>query len=129
LDFGFCFFCFYSNLIREIVKDAEDYEGDNSYKRKTIPIVWGRKTAKIIVVALSVITTASLIYIYLKYLNDNITFWYFSIALIIPFLYMIYKTIIAKSKKEYHFISQLLKVIMLAGVMYSFVARYIISNL
>ncbi|MBE9468075.1 MAG: geranylgeranylglycerol-phosphate geranylgeranyltransferase [Bacteroidetes bacterium] len=126
---GFAFFAFITNLIREIIKDAEDYEGDKTYKRKTIPIVWGEKTAKIIVVALSVITTALLIYIYIKYLNDNITFWYFSLALIIPFIYMIFKIIIAKSKKQYHFISQLLKVIMLAGVMYSFVARYIISNL
>ncbi len=125
----FAIFAFLTNLIREIVKDCEDYNGDKSYKRKTIPIVWGRETAKKIIVALSLFVAFSLVYIYFKYLNDTITFWYFLIALIVPLFYLIYKTINAQSKREYHFISKLLKVIMFAGVMYSFVARYIMMHL
>lgn len=125
----FAFFAFITNLIREIVKDCEDYDGDKSYKRKTVPIVWGRKIAKIIVVVLSLITAAALIYVYIKYLNDTITFWYFLITLIIPLFYINFRTIKAKNKKDYHFISQFLKLIMFAGVMYSFVARYIMMNL
>ena len=125
----FAMFAFLTNLIREIIKDCEDYKGDKSYKRKTIPIVWGRETAKKIIVVLSLFTAFSLVYIYFKYLNDPITFWYFLIALIIPLFYLIYKTINAQNKREYHFISQVLKIIMFAGVMYSFVARYIMMNL
>ncbi|RLD58872.1 MAG: hypothetical protein DRJ01_12025 [Bacteroidetes bacterium] len=125
----FAFFAFITNLIREIVKDCEDYDGDKSCKRKTIPIVWGQKTAKLIVVILSAITSAALIYLYIVYLNDTITFWYFLITLLIPLFYMVLKTIKAQNKKDYHFISQFIKLIMFAGIMYSCVARYILINL
>lgn len=124
----FAIFAFLTNLIREIIKDCEDYNGDKSYKRKTIPIVWGRETAKKIIVVLSLFTASLLVYTYFKYLNDTITFWYFLIALIIPLFYINFRTIKAKNKKDYHFISQFLKLIMFAGVMYSFVARYIMMN-
>ena len=91
--------------------------------------MWGQKTAKLIVVILSVITSAALIYLYIVYLNDTITFWYFLITLLIPLFYMVLKTIKAQNKKDYHFISQFIKLIMFAGIMYSCVARYILINL
>ncbi len=38
---GFSLFAFLLNLVREIVKDAEDLEGDRAYGKRTIAVVWG----------------------------------------------------------------------------------------
>ena len=43
-------------LIREIVKDMQDIEGDGRQHCRTIPIIWGVKAAQIIVIALSFAT-------------------------------------------------------------------------
>lgn len=42
----FSFLAFFSTLARELVKDIEDIEGDKAQGLKTIPILWGIKTAK-----------------------------------------------------------------------------------
>ena len=38
---GYSVFAFILTLMREIVKDLEDYEGDFAFGRQTIPISWG----------------------------------------------------------------------------------------
>src|SRR5665647_485275 len=38
---GFALFAFLTNLIREIIKDIEDFEGDIAYGRNTVPVVIG----------------------------------------------------------------------------------------
>ena len=43
---GFALFAFLTNLIREIIKDTEDFEGDIAYGRNTIPVVIGILSAK-----------------------------------------------------------------------------------
>jgi len=42
----FSFLAFFSTLARELVKDIEDMKGDKAQELKTIPILWGIKTAK-----------------------------------------------------------------------------------
>jgi 4-hydroxybenzoate polyprenyltransferase len=59
---GFALFAFLTNLTREIIKDIEDFEGDVTYGRNTLPIVIGVVTSKIISVCL-VILTIVLLYI------------------------------------------------------------------
>lgn len=49
-------FAFAMTLIREIVKDMQDIEGDGCQHCRTIPIIWGVKAAQIIVIALSFAT-------------------------------------------------------------------------
>ncbi len=43
---GFAFFAFLTNLIREIIKDIEDFEGDIAYGRNTVPVVIGVLSCK-----------------------------------------------------------------------------------
>lgn len=40
------------NLVREIVKDMEDIEGDLVLRAKTLPIVWGKERAKWLVIGI-----------------------------------------------------------------------------
>jgi 4-hydroxybenzoate polyprenyltransferase len=55
-------FAFSMTLIREIVKDMEDMEGDGRFHCHTIPVVWGVKTAQIIVMVLSLLAFIMIIY-------------------------------------------------------------------
>lgn len=121
---GFAIFAFLSNFAREIIKDMEDIKGDKTLNARTLAIVLGEKGAKITVISILAITVAALVYCYLNFLNEPITAIYFSVALIAPLIFLTYRFIKAKEKKDYHFCSIFLKFIMLLGVLYAFVIRY-----
>ncbi len=123
---AFSFYAFILTLIREIIKDIEDFEGDRAYGRNTLPIVLGVTSSKIIIISFILLTQFSLIYVYFRFLKDPITLLYFSVFLIIPLLILLYKVFVAKEKTDYHFASNLSKVIMLAGIIYALVANYLI---
>jgi len=125
---SFAFYAFILTLIREIIKDIEDYEGDNAYGRQTMPIVLGVVNSKIILVSFILFTIFSLLYAYFRFITDYITLIYFIVFLIIPLIVLLYKLIIAETKREYHSASTLSKLIMLAGILYSLVANYIIHS-
>ncbi|MFC2098845.1 geranylgeranylglycerol-phosphate geranylgeranyltransferase [Bacteroidota bacterium] len=129
---GFSFFAFLATLIREIIKDVEDFEGDAAYGRNTLPIVLGIRFTKILIITLILLMIFSLIYVYITYLSrkpegelDLLSLLWFSLALILPFIYLIFRLIAARDRDEYHVCSNLTKLIMLAGILYS-VMFYII---
>jgi 4-hydroxybenzoate polyprenyltransferase len=123
---AFALFAFLLTMIREIIKDVEDFEGDSAYGRKTMPIVLGVLNSKIIIITFILTTLFSLLYINFRFLNDSITLIYFIVFLIIPLVFLVYKIIVAEDKKDYHRASNLSKLIMLAGISYALIANYII---
>jgi 4-hydroxybenzoate polyprenyltransferase len=125
---AFSFFAFITNLMREIVKDIEDFEGDRVYGRNSLPVVLGVKMSKNIVNVLAVITLIGLNYVYFSYLEDTVTLIYFSLFLYLPFIFLIAKNVKATKRAEFGFVGNLLKLIMLFGVLYALVARYIIQT-
>jgi len=132
---GFSFFAFLSTLVREIIKDIEDFKGDRAFGRNTIPVVLGIRTSKIIIVCLIGLNIFSLLYIYFKHLihtsggyPDFITLSYFIVFLIVPFIFLAYLIIQAVDNVQYHRASNLTKVIMLAGILYSLLAFIIITR-
>ena len=125
---AFSCFAFLVNLIREIVKDAQDFEGDNEYGRNSLPVVLGMKGTKIVAEILLLVTIVALAYVYLQYLRDTITLIYFSVFLFLPFIFLIFKIYVAKSKTDFRKIGNILKVTMLFGILYALVARYIIQT-
>lgn len=125
---GFALFAFLTTLIREIIKDMEDYEGDRAVGLRTLPVKAGLKASKTIVLVLSLITIVILYLICLKYLNDKITLAYVTLLIAIPFIMLIYRVMTAKEKHHFHRASSLMKMIMLAGILYSLVAGGIITS-
>ena len=132
---GFSFFAFLCTLVREIIKDMEDFKGDRAFGRNTIPVVLGNRTSKISIVCLIGFNIFSLMFIYFKHLlyNNNgqidfLTLSYFLVLLIIPFIILTYLVIKAEEKEHYHRASLLTKLIMLAGILYSLVASIIITS-
>ncbi len=124
---AFSAFAFITTLIREIVKDTEDFEGDMMYGGNTIPIIAGITTTKVIIISLSIITLAAITFLYYKFLNDSVSMIYIGTFVIIPFLFFLFRIIKASEQKHYHFASILMKIIILFGICYSVAVWYIIN--
>jgi len=60
-------------------------------------------------------------------LPDYYTISYFSVTIIIPFLVAVFLLFRADNKRDYHIISTLIKIIMLAGILYAPVVWYLIK--
>lgn len=117
---GFSLFAFMSTMIREIIKDIEDYEGDKKYYSYSLPIAYGKNVAK--KVAQAFVVLMILLIGYLQFhqfqMGDFISILYFAIMIQIPLGFVFYKINIAQEKSDYHFLSKTMKVIMLFGIGY-----------
>ena len=131
---GFGFFAFLTTLIREIIKDSEDFEGDSAFGMNTLPIVVGTKYTKISLYSLITALIALLIWVLFEFIlysgneTDLITAFYFLFFLILPAAYLFVKIFKATTKENYHWASQLTKFIMLTGLLYALVVRYIVIH-
>ena len=123
-------FAFMMTLIREIVKDMEDVKGDGRFHCRTIPVVWGMKTAQIIVIALSFVTCLGISIIEEKLSNDfgfTITSYMLIASGFLLFAFVLvantYSLITDKrtrNNKQFHIQSIALKISMLIGVLSMF---------
>jgi len=111
-------FAFAVTLIREIIKDIEDLDGDERTQCKTLPVVFGIKKSKAIVLFLIIVTAAIIGYVLFSYFYQNrvISFWNLIAMFEIPFLALAYLVITASEKKDFHFASTFTKIIMVLGV-------------
>lgn len=127
----FAAFAFIVSLIREIIKDTEDYEGDLEYGCRTLPIVLGISRAKAVITGVIVATMGALGY--LQYLCAKLHEWksflYFLFLLQIPLAYLIFRVMRARDKKAYRFASLLTKIIMVLGIAYLFLFAYIVRHI
>jgi 4-hydroxybenzoate polyprenyltransferase len=125
---GFSLFAFITTLAREILKDIEDYEGDQAYGMNTLPVTLGIKTSKIVVTGLLLITIASLYLIWAFYISDRITLLYLSMLVVVPLLYVIYLILLSKTRAQLHNASSIMKAVMLSGILYSLFLDAIITG-
>lgn len=111
-------FAFLLSLLREIVKDIEDIEGDRLINCKSLPIVKGIAFTKATLLTISV-TTLILLLVAQAYLLTHIrilaAIWLL-IAVEIPFVYFLIKLGKADKKVDFHKLSSMLKWIMLGGM-------------
>jgi len=113
-------FAFAISLLREIIKDIEDIEGDKKIGCTTIPVVLGVKKTKYFLYAILLISLCALIYLSYQICCSQyfkVVFWYMDIVIIIPLIYMGYIIIKAKNKDDFSYLSSITKFIMLAGVL------------
>ena len=116
--FDYAIFAFIINLLREMVKDIEDINGDYKAEMKTLPIIIGRERALKVVFALSLVPLLAVTYYIITYLYKHyIVVGYFLIFIIAPLLYFTIKSFSAETKKEINFLSILLKIVMFFGVL------------
>ena len=117
--FFFAAFAFVLSLIREIIKDMADVEGDKRYGCLTLPVVAGMTTVKWIVTSITLVTMLALlgvqIYLWLGSFY-KLTAYYFIVVQIMLAL-VIQRNHAARKQDDYHFTSQLLRIAMVAGVL------------
>ena len=112
-------FAFIINLIREVIKDMEDVEGDRRYGCRTMPIAWGMNATKVFVAVWMVVLISMLTL--LQFYAFQLQWWYFSlycvVAVIVPLVRAFKKLSNAQTSKDFHSVSSLIKVIMLTGIL------------
>ena len=111
-------FAFIISLIREVVKDIEDMEGDARYNCKTMPIVWGIPATKVFVGVWLAVLIGALIVV--QFYVFQIGWWlnalYVLLLVIIPLIWILKKFYIAQTNAQYHHISNMIKFVMLTGI-------------
>ncbi|AOR27911.1 ubiquinone biosynthesis protein UbiA [Formosa sp. Hel1_33_131] len=114
LIFVFGFYLFLILAMRELVKDLENLKGDLTLDYKTVPVVYGEKTAKIMIallVMMNILVTGYLVSTY--DLGKMDYFFYGSMSLLSVVVILIYK---AKSQRQFVWVHNLLRLLILLGV-------------
>ena len=118
ISFLYAGFAFVISLIREVVKDMEDMEGDKKYGCNTIPIAWGIPAGKVFVAVWLVVLIGMIaaVQIYAWQLG-----WYWSAAysivlIVAPLIWILRKLYQAQVPKDYHQLSTVIKLVMLSGL-------------
>ncbi len=114
---AYSIFAFLINLIREITKDIQDLDGDYKAGMHTLPIILGRARTKNILFILSLLPSLGIIYILSSFLYHKTTFVLCILFFVVgPLIVASIKIFNAKRKRDYEFISNLLKITMLTGI-------------
>lgn len=111
---------FWLNLIREIIKDLEDENGDSLAGYQTLAILLPKIWIKSLLILLLALGLYPIIEFSIKdlWLVENKTSaLYLFIAVVIPLLFLAVQIIRAQSAQQYHKASTLSKVIMLLGIL------------
>jgi 4-hydroxybenzoate polyprenyltransferase len=112
-------FAFMLTLVREVVKDLEDISGDEQYGCKTMPIRWGIPASKIFA-GVWLFVAASGLSVMAFYLIQKGLLWpglYTLFALVFPIVWITKKLKASQKSSDFHQISNMLKVVMLAGIL------------
>ena len=124
---AYSLFAFWTNFIREIVKDAEDYEGDKKQGYSTLAVILGQEQIRYVIIFLSIVLI-SFTGFYNYYLFDNwmedhvkkadlVSAIYVLLSINIPILLFMYSIVKAKFSAQFKISSQLIKFIMLTGIL------------
>ena len=119
VSFIYAGFAFIISLVREVIKDMEDIEGDLKYGCTTMPIVWGLPVSKVFagvwIVVLAGLVAAIQIYVI------QFGWWYSAlyslVTIIIPLIWALRKLYETNTPEQFHKLSTIVKMIMLAGIL------------
>lgn len=129
--FDYAKFAFSINLVREIIKDIQDVEGDKIQDMKTLPILIGTNKTTKIAFALLLLPTLYLFYYLNNYLFPNNLYYsilYLMVLVIAPMILGLIRIWNAKEKKDFKQISTLLKWIIFFGILSIWVITFNIKH-
>lgn len=112
-------YAFIISLIREVVKDIEDREGDARYGCRTMPIVWGIDASKgfIAIWLIILVITIGIVIIYAIMKGWWMGSAYSSLFILFPLLKISWSLYKAKEITDYHRLSRQIKMVMLSGIL------------
>lgn len=120
---GYLFLAFYTSLIRELVKDMEDVQGDRHGKRYTLPVLAGITASKI--VTWIIIVGFPLLICIPSLSSGAIEYFLLFVIFMVsafPFFYVFAK---ARTRQDFTLASRYLKISMLAGLLAIPVLHYL----
>ena len=122
-------FAFIISMVREVVKDIEDMEGDRRYGCRTVPLVIGVQKTKWIVYGILVIVVALLAYIQGIQVKgkDFVSALTIFTTLEFPLLVTGYLLHRAQASRQFGLVSSAIKIVMLMGIL-SMVYFYFLMN-
>jgi len=110
----YALFSFCISLVREIIKDMEDVKGDARFGCRTLPILWGlRRTKQLLYIVIA--SFIAMLFSMAHSLANPQLGWIF-IVLLIPITWLVYRLVLADTKRDFSYLSSLCKIIMLLGV-------------
>jgi len=112
-------FAFIISLVREVIKDMEDMEGDRKYNCRTMPIVWGLNASKVFVAVWIIVLVAMLGILQLYVVPFG---WWGSISycvllIMAPLIWILVKLFRAQTQSDFHQLSTMVKMVMLTGIL------------
>ncbi len=112
-------FAFIISIVREVVKDVEDMEGDARYNCRTLPIVWGVNVAKVFAAVWLLVLLAAIVVLQFYVLQFGwwLSVLYSLIFIITPIFWIINKLYRANSKSDFHRLSGAIKLVMMTGLL------------
>lgn len=118
----FAILAFLISLAREVVKTAEDIDGDKVAGRKTVAVIWGVRTVKWI--AFLCIFLTAIISMWLQS-EFGITgaLYYVVFAILLPLAVSLAILYIAKRKSQFSLVSAIYKAVMISGLLLVFWLR------
>ncbi len=114
----YALFAFLMTLLRELVKDVEDIDGDKNGGLQTLPILLGRKRAIKIILAVALVFIGNIVYYLYTYMyQQQIAKLYFLVFVVGPLIYFCIQLLSASKKEDFSYLSGVLKFIMLLGIL------------
>jgi len=118
-------FAFLSNLIREIVKDVEDLEGDQAQGCRTLPIFIGVLRTKQLLHLFSLLFCTCLLFWLFLYPSNPLEQAFILLFLLFPMVYFMFLLRGAHIPQQFSRLSQLLKWLMVLGLLYLLISQWL----
>jgi 4-hydroxybenzoate polyprenyltransferase len=116
---AYTIFAFLSSLLREIVKDMEDLDGDRQFGIRSTAVALGMQVSKLIALALAIVLLFALIaWTVISTKSQPFMFWLYPVFLVSFLCYLIFKLQKSRHKSHYTRLSAEIKYFMLAGLLY-----------
>ena len=115
---------FILSVIREIVKDLEDLDGDKAHDSRTLPVVTGETPTRIMA---GIITVLFIPLVPIPYVAGMFGKWFFflgTIGVIIPMLIIMIQLFQVRRAINYYQIASALKIVMFIGLAAVFLGRF-----
>lgn len=114
----FMAFAFLATILRELVKDLEDLEGDAASGRRTIPVLLGVTNSRWLALVFGLLVVAAILTPVLMGWQALLSLRLLGLGgvLILALVYILYLFYRAREHREYHHVSTLLKVFLLGGL-------------
>lgn len=118
VSFLYAGFAFTISLIREVIKDMEDINGDLKYGCETMPIVWGIPVSKVFagVWLVVLIGGVAILQFYVLQLGWWLSAIYCILFIIIPLLWILQQLYRAQVATDFNRVSSAIKMVMFTGI-------------